>query len=180
MAEIAFTKYQTKKGYHWRDYVRGGKYRKHCDFIKKWVTEKNILDVGAGDGIITFLLGAKGIDNEQAAVDIAEAVGVDVSLGDAYNLSFADNIFDAVTMIDVLEHFGEPERALQEARRVAPILYIATPERQPDNRVRDKFHVQEWTRNELVFFMKDNGYKLADKMHFADKGATMYAKFVRN
>lgn len=177
--EIKFTKYEQKQAYHWRDYVRGGKYRKHCDFIRKWVREKNVLDVGAGDGVITYLLRATGIDNEQVAVDIAQTIGVAVSLGDAYNLTFSDNQFQAVTMIDVLEHFSEPEKALAESRRVAPILYIATPERQPDKRVRDRFHVQEWTRDELVDFMTQNHYKLTEPMHFVEEGATMYARFER-
>ena len=53
--------------------------------------------------------------------------GVDVIQGDAYNLPFDDNSFEAVTMIDVLEHFSEPLKALAEARRVAPVLYINTP-----------------------------------------------------
>lgn len=177
---MIFTKYQNKKAYHWRDYVRGGKYRKHCDFIKNWVKEKKVLDVGAGDGIITYLLRAKGIDDEHSAVAIAQSIGVDVVLGNAYFLQFPNDSFEAVTMIDVLEHFDKPEQALAEARRVAPMLYIATPERQPDRPVCDKFHVQEWTRDELITFMADNGYVVDSEMHFAKEGATMYARFKRN
>lgn len=178
---MKFTKYNTKQAYHWRDYVRGGKYRKHCDFIKSWVQEEVLLDIGAGDGIITYLLRAKGIDNEEKAVEIANAIGVDVSLGDAYNLPFEDDSFEAVTMIDVIEHFDEPEKALAEARRVAPVIYIATPERQPNRRVRDKFHVQEWTREELFAFMRANGYELTPgSYHYAQAGDTMYARFERN
>ena len=177
---MIFTKYQKRKAYHWREYVLGGKYRVHCDFVKNWVTEKKILDVGAGDGVITYLLGAKGIDNEDTAVRIAQTIGIDIELGDAYKLSFDNDSFDAVTMIDVLEHFDRPEQAIAEAFRVAPILYIATPERQPEQPVRDKFHVQEWTRSELVEFMKNNGFLIDGEMHFAKKGATMYARFKRN
>lgn len=176
---MRFTKYETKQAYHWRDYVRGGKYRKHCDFIRKWVTEKKILDIGAGDGVITYLLRATGIDNEDAAVQIAESIGVKVQKGDAYKLDFPDDSFQAVTMIDVIEHFDKPELALTEARRVAPVIYLATPERQPNRRVRDKFHVQEWTREELVNFMKANGYALTGDIHYAKEGDTLYARFER-
>lgn len=177
---MKFTKYQDKKAYHWRDYVRGGKYRTHCDFVKSWVKEKSVLDVGAGDGVITYLLRAKGIDDEHSAVAIAQSIGVDVVLGNAYFLQFTSDSFEAVTMIDVLEHFDKPELAIAEARRVAPILYIATPERQEDKPVRDKFHVQEWTRDELITFMADNDYVVDGEMHFANEGGTMYARFKRN
>lgn len=176
---MRFTKYESKRAYHWRDYVRGGKYRTHCDFIKGWVSENRILDVGAGDGIITFLLKAQGIDNEEAAVRIAKTIGVNVMLGDAYLLPYPDDYFEAVTMIDVIEHFDEPEKALAEARRVAPVIYLATPERQHNRRVRDKFHVQEWTRGELVEFMKKNNYNLTGDIHYAKKGDTLYARFER-
>lgn len=176
---MRFTKYEDKGGYHIRDYIWGRKYRKHVDFIKKWVTEDKTLDIGAGDGVITYLTKSHGIDNEAEAIHIAQTVGFNVHWGDAYDLQFADNSFDACLMIDVIEHFDEPEKALAEARRVAPILYIATPERQPDKPVRDKFHVQEWTRHELAKFMRENGYLLDGQMYFADKGGTMYARFKR-
>lgn len=176
---MRFTKYEKRKAYHWRDYVSGGKYRVHCDFVKNWVTEVHVLDVGAGDGIITFLLGAIGIDNEEAALKIARTIGVHVTLGDAYNLAYADDSFEAVTMIDVIEHFDDPAKALAEARRVAPFLYIATPERQVDKAVRDPFHVQEWTREELVDFMRENHYQLTGEIHHAQEGGTIYARFER-
>lgn len=176
---MIFKKYAEKGAYHWREYVRGTKYKTHVDLICKWVQEKNLLDVGAGDGIITYKLRATGIDNEPTAVEIAKAIGVDVSLGDAYNLPYEDDSFDAVLMIDVIEHFDTPQKALNEARRVAPVIYVATPERQPNRPIRDKYHVQEWTRDELVEFMSDNHYSLAGEMMYADKGGTMYCRFTR-
>lgn len=176
---MEFKKYEQRGGYHWREYVRGRKYRKHADFVQSWVKEHNVLDIGAGDGVITYLVHAIGIDNELAAVEIAQAVGVDVHLGDAYLLPFADNSFGAAMMIDVLEHFENPARALEEARRVAPVLYIATPERQ-NQPVRDKYHVQEWKRDELVEFMSNNGFALTGDIRVVPEGDTMYARFERS
>ena len=152
---MIFSKYADRKAYHWRDYVRGRRYRKQADKVKNWVTEKNILDVGAGDGLITYLLGAKGIEYEPTAVAIAQAIGVDVIQGDAYNLPFDDNSFDAVTMIDVIEHLERPQDALREAFRVAPVLYVATP---PRGMVNDPFHVQEWLPEEFSKMVLDMGY----------------------
>jgi SAM-dependent methyltransferase len=133
--------------------------------------------VGAGDGLITYLMGATGIEYEKTAVDIARAIGVDVLHGDAYALPFDDNSFDAVTMIDVIEHFDTPELALKEALRVAPILYIATPER---GMVNDPFHVQEWTRQELPIFLTANGWKPTGEVEVVPEHKSMYVRCRRN
>jgi 2-polyprenyl-3-methyl-5-hydroxy-6-metoxy-1,4-benzoquinol methylase len=171
---LNFNKYRDQGGYHWRQYVRGTKYRTHANFIKRWVKEKNILDVGAGDGVITYLLRAHGIECEPEAIAIAKAVGVDVVFGDAYNLSGS---YDAVTMCDVLEHFEYPEKALQQVAKVAPVLYITTPER---GMVRDPYHVREWTREELPLYMKENGWTLTGELIVNHETKSMYGRFVRD
>lgn len=174
---MKFTKYEEKGAYHWRQYLGKTKYRKHADRIKKWVKEKKVLDVGAGDGVITYLLGAEGIDNEPKAVELAGILGINVKQGDAYNLPYKDDEFEAVVMADVIEHFDEPEKALREARRVAPVLYVTTPER---GMVNDKFHVQEWLRGELPEFMEKNGYELDGEVLVVPEEKNMYARFVRS
>lgn len=173
---IRFTKYDDRGAYHWREYVKGRKYRQHADFIAKWVKEKKVLDVGAGDGLITYLLRANGVEYEDTAVNIAQTMGIDVVKGDAYNLQYSDNSYDAVTMFDVLEHFETPEIALKEAARVAPILYITTPER---GMVRDIFHVKEWKRDELPIFMAENGWVLQGEVVVKPETKSMYAKFIK-
>lgn len=171
---MTFDKYKKHKAYHWRQYVRGDKYRTHADFIKQWVREKRILDVGAGDGLITYLLRADGIEYEEEAVKLAQAIGVNVEQGDAYDLG--DRQYDAVTMFDVIEHFDEPEKALAEAHRVAPVLYISTPER---GMVNDPYHVQEWKRDELPLFMAENGWELDGEVIVRPELKCMYARFNR-
>lgn len=37
---------------------------------------------------------------------------------DALNLSFADNTFDLIVSVDVIEHVGKPERMIEEVQRV--------------------------------------------------------------
>lgn len=172
---MKFTKYEKHKAYHWRQYVKGTKYRTHADHIAKWVKEDRVLDVGAGDGLITYLVGAKGIDNEPEACELARAIGVEVMFGDAYDLTAYYGAYDAVLMADVLEHFDNPQRALEQAARVAPVLYITTPER---GMVNDPFHIQEWTRDELPVFMKQNGWELYGDVKVSNRTKSMYAKFV--
>jgi ubiquinone/menaquinone biosynthesis C-methylase UbiE len=160
---MEFTKYQDKGDYHWRQFYQKTKYRKHALRVANWVKEKTVLDIGAGDGLITFLLGAKGIDNEQSGVDIARSKGIDVILGDAYKIPFKDEEFEAVTMIDVLEHMEDPVMALQEAKRVCQkMLYIATPPKRPDGKLTDKFHYIEWTPEELKTLVESQGFLLMD------------------
>lgn len=174
---MRFTKYDTQGAYHWRQYARGTKYKRHVDFIRKWVKEKSILDVGAGDGLITYLLRAEGIEYEDTAVKIAETLGVNVIKGDAYNLPYGDDSFEAVTMIDVIEHFEDAPLALKEASRVAKTLYIATPER---GMVNDPFHVQEWLRDELPDYMKLHGWELDGEVTVTPEHKSMYARFNRH
>ena len=174
-----FNKYEKYGDYHWRDYAKGTKYKAHADRVADWVTEHNVLDIGAGDGLITHLLGAKGIEYEAEGVRLAQEKGVDVIQGDAYALPFENDSFDAVTMIDVLEHFDDPQKALQEARRVAPVLYVNTPPKKDDGTLTDKYHVQEWSPAGLVAVVEKEGYLLDGAVVVYPKEKMMYAKFKR-
>jgi ubiquinone/menaquinone biosynthesis C-methylase UbiE len=92
-----------------------------------------VLELGCGVGAQLELLCERfpdvhftGIDRNPEQVACAcemlrshtEACRVDVALGDATNLPFADAHFDAVLTIWVLEHVPEPEGILREALRV--------------------------------------------------------------
>ncbi len=177
---MEFTKYRDFGDYHWRQYSKGTKYRRHADRVKEWVQEKNVLDIGAGDGLITSLLGAKGIEFDALAVELANGHGVDVIQGDAYSLPYFDDSFDAVTMIDVLEHFEFPENALQEAKRVTrKYLYINTPPRKDDGTLTDTFHYQEWSPQGLMKLVEGQGFTLDGGILVFPNEKTMYAKFIK-
>lgn len=178
MPEI-FSKYRLHGAYHHKQYAEGGKYKAHADRVQEWVKEKKVLDVGAGDGLITNLIGAVGIEYEAEGVRLAVEKGVNVIQGDAYALPFEDNSFEAVTMIDVLEHFDTPSKALQEARRVAPVLYVNTPPKKDDGTLTDKFHVQEWSPAGLVKVVENEGYLLDGAVIVYPKEKMMYARFTR-
>lgn len=157
--EKKFTKYEKYGAYHWGQYEKGGKYRRHVDRVVDKLKEyDSVLDVGAGDGLITSMLGAKGIDNEPSAVECAKEKGVDVELGDAYNLPFKDNSFDAVFLGDVIEHVDNPEKVIAEAYRVArKKVLITTP---PRGMQHDPFHVREWLEDELRGWLEELKYTL--------------------
>src|SRR3989338_6793289 len=129
---MEFSKYKKFGAYHWKQYEdKNTKYFRHANRVKEWIQEKNALDIGAGDGKITHLLGIKGVDKEPEAVRLAQEMGADVVLGDAYNLDCKNEEFDAVFLGDVLEHIEFPRKALKEARRILKdYLYIASPEKE--------------------------------------------------
>ena len=173
---MKFNKYHNRGAYHWRKYdEKFTKYRRHADRVKDWIKEKNVLDIGAGDGKITHLLGIKGVDNEPEAVRLAKEMGADVVLGDAYNLAYQDEEFDAVFMGDVLEHCEFPQKALQEGRRVLKnYLYIASPEKET---TRDKYHYYEWSPEELKELVENEGFKLEGEILVVLKDKRIYGKF---
>lgn len=87
-----------------------------------------VLDIGCGAGFISNQLAGDGYDIygiDQSAGSVAVArrhapldARVHYAAGDAYALEFPDASFDAVMLLDFLEHVEEPARAIREAARV--------------------------------------------------------------
>lgn len=178
---MEFNKYKERGAYHWKEYAQKHKhaYGRHADIVKEWVREGNTLDVGAGDGLITHLIKAEGIDNNEIAVKLAKDRGVGVSIGNAYKLNFGDNIFDNVFMGDVIEHLEYPDIAVKEIKRVLKpngYLYIVTPPAQKIG-LRDKYHYKEYTPYELERYMKDVGFILVGDIKVISEFFRMYGLF---
>jgi len=157
--EKKLQKYMAFGDYHWRWYGRKRSYTSNADHLKEWVEEKNTLDIGAGDGFITFHLGLiKGIDNDPYGVEIAKSRNSPVELGDAYSLPYADEEFDSALMTDTIEHFSRPEVVLAEAHRVIKLFLYVNIEQVANTREPD--HYFSWTPEEFVTFVESNGFKL--------------------
>jgi ubiquinone/menaquinone biosynthesis C-methylase UbiE len=173
---MKFSKYHNRGAYHWRKYDdKNTKYRRHADRVKEWIKEKNVLDIGAGDGKITHLLGIKGIDDEEEAVRLAREMGADVTLMDAYNLNYKNEEFDAVFLGDVLEHCEFPQKVLKESRRVLKdYMYIASPEKGIH---KDRYHYKEWTSEELKELVESEGFKLEGEILVVPRDKRIYGKF---
>lgn len=93
----------------------------------------SVLDVGCGQGIDVRLLASRvgsegeviGIDANETMLDAARertenTENVRFEAGDAMDLSFPDDRFDAVQAERVLCHTEAPERAISELMRVTP------------------------------------------------------------
>jgi SAM-dependent methyltransferase len=92
--------------------------------------DAKVLDVGCGPGTITADLADRvpqghitGIDAAQEVIEQARELAgdrgcVDFAVGDVYALDYPDGAFDVVHAHQVLQHLGDPVRALREMRRV--------------------------------------------------------------
>lgn len=85
-----------------------------------------LLDVGTGSGLFAEEFAVRGIgtigidpDADMIAAARYYVAGVDFLVAQAERLPFKDNTFDAVFMGMALHETTEPDKALQEARRVS-------------------------------------------------------------
>lgn len=111
----------------------------HIQSLKR-IKKGKVLDVGCGDGLLQVELAARGItdtmgvDVSETGIEKAKAKGLNVVLGDTTDLSSVKELqgltFDAITILEVLEHVFNPDNILKGAReRIAKDgdLYASTP-----------------------------------------------------
>lgn len=82
-----------------------------------------VLDVGCGAGDYLAILrhagwDPVGIDFDEKAVAMARLKGIDATVGDLAGAGFATNSFDAVTMMNVIEHLPAPDAVFAECCRI--------------------------------------------------------------
>jgi len=99
----------------------------HYSYFSKYIG-KHILDIGAGEGTFLNFLAQKtskietmiGAELSDSAIAMANKKYPKLQLQQEFveNLSFADNSFDTVFCLEVVEHLLDVDRALQEIHRV--------------------------------------------------------------
>lgn len=97
---------------------------------------KKILDVGCGEGFADrfFLdrdnsLRIFGIDIEENFIKAAKERNPEAvyKRGDINSLGISGKNYDLVLMIEVLEHLKEPEKAISEIKKLAPMAIFSVP-----------------------------------------------------
>ena len=173
---LKFNKYKLYGDYHHRWYETKDSYRNNVNFLKSWVKEKNVIDIGAGDGVITSLLGIRGIDINTDAIKCANLRGIKIDLGSVYKLPYKDQEFESALVTDTIEHLEFLDNALQEIRRVIQ-KYLYT-----NIIIRDNFkepeHYHRWTVEQFINDIERNGFVLEGKPIAQFK--RYYFKFKKN
>lgn len=172
--EKEFVKYKERGSLHWREMssrdlrVFNASQQARYDWMVKILggelKDKKILDLGCGDGGLSFNLakaGARvtGIDNEPLGVRMAEENLATTDqrdlcvfkVADAYALPFEDASFDHVVNSEVIEHVEFPERLIAEAKRVLKPggkFIVTTPYRLTEF-PKDPNHLREYYPTEL-------------------------------
>ncbi len=124
----------------WNDYTEFKGATSFPMEILQSYAEGKILDLGCGDGTHVGLLirmagkpvEMYGIDPSDNIIAVAQKRFPEAKFqaGSAYQLPYAENFFDLVYAIDVIEHLHEPKKMLAEVRRVLKpdgIMIIQTP-----------------------------------------------------
>lgn len=176
MNEIQFQKYKTRgAGYHWEQISNSlrkrniyviARYELVLDLIGNEIKDKKILDVGCGDGVLSYLLSKKGakvtgIDNSEEAIKFAkekckDLENIDFLVASAYELPFKGNSFDYVVSSEVIEHLKHPGKMLSEIKRVwnqEEKVVITTPIRFTEMPL-DKMHYQEFFGKEFKWLLE--------------------------
>ena len=81
---------------------------------------RDILEIGCGEGMMFEGTATQPVQMDVSATRVRRALGKGRRLlcADGYQLPFADESFEVVLLVAVLEHTREPWRILAEARRV--------------------------------------------------------------
>lgn len=174
--EKEFNKYKARGSYHWKEMlskdirVSNPYHQAHYDWILKIagdVKGKKVLDIGCGDGVLSFFFakaGAEvvGVDNEEYGLQYAQEnldrenkkyknltyAFVNTS---AYTLPFEEGSFDFVVCSEVIEHVQEPEKMIAEMARVTKkggVCILTTPHRITEI-PQDINHVKEYFPGEI-------------------------------
>jgi methionine biosynthesis protein MetW len=139
-----------------------------------------VLDIGAGDGIISQSLVERGhyvvgIDISTVPARKCQEKGIDTVICDIRKgLPFVDKSFHVTLLYDFLEHTFEPDKILEETRRVTtermlinipnPLLWVWRIQ-YLIGRIPYPFrsgHVQWWTLREFINFLERLGLKISD------------------
>lgn len=176
------SKYEQRGAYHYEEFRRTTSiYRAHVlDLVAKieeFVPARgDILEVGAGEGLILDQLGQRGFvcdgcDVDVTAVLLAKQKGNSVELGSIELYIGRAKKTDAVLLCDVLEHVENPIAVMAAAREIADVVVIAIPDRE------DRHAIHDVDPAAVKLYMEPSGYEC---VHQSQRHARHLLIFKRN
>jgi len=173
--------------------------------LKKLAAQKGrLLDVGCASGFFIDEANkkgwrAEGIEVSKWAADWGKKnLKVKIETGEFEKLKLPQNAFDAVTMLDVLEHFQNPQEALKKAAKILKkdgIIYVETINF--DNWITryligskyvhmvPKFHLYYFGRKQIEKMFQKTGFQIIETDlrsssvgDYENCGFSMYAKYL--
>lgn len=136
-------------------------------YLDKEPGEAKVLDFGCGSGILVDELVKQGyqsygLDISEEAIEFGTLQGVkNLGVIDGHKVDFADSTFDAVFILDVLEHLEDEKWALDEIMRVLKpggVVIIMVPAYMFLWGVQDEVahHYRRYTRSSLLKKIKES------------------------
>lgn len=187
-----FDKYAKRGAYHW-EFISNNPWKHHCPTEARyrailqarpgWRGVK-VVDVGCGDGALAGCLvkaGAlvTGVEPESVGRELARGefnrhglVGTFV----AQLEELPSDAFDVAVCSDVIEHVSQPEKLLQDLRRVVRpggMVVVTTPIRLTEIPL-DSLHVQEFFPSEFQGLMAQGFDQVEIQRHIPLAGLLLY------
>jgi len=174
----SYTKYNSRgPGFHWEHMSRSlrkrnlftvARYAAVLDLIKSEIHGEYVLDLGCGDGVLSFLLAKSGahiigVDVSLEAVKYAKSKCIgfrfaQFGLASVYALPFCSNFIDYIVACEIIEHLRYPEGMLSEMNRIwngSGKLIISTPIRKSVG-PHDSMHKIEYFVDDFFDLLKKN------------------------
>jgi 2-polyprenyl-3-methyl-5-hydroxy-6-metoxy-1,4-benzoquinol methylase len=173
-----FDKYEKYGAYHWNDidktslkklFSRSIPTLCRYDRLLRAIPDdaRTIVDIGCGDGALTYLLASREMAREVIGCDM-DKIGIDLARDKVIDLPFSDKItlknksisqceigprsVDAIIMCEVIEHVEDVSELLEEIQKIGRpggVLVITTPRKKRDGSKWDQHHVLEYTEDNL-------------------------------
>ena len=132
-----------------------------------------VLNVGGADGyhsvLVRRLFGAPVVTLDLDARRMAMArgrYGLDACRGNALDIPFADASFDTVLCIETIEHIDDPQRVVDELKRVAARNVVVSTESFYDSEEQKGWFQDYLRETHPRFFRAHNPVRPADVSHF--------------